>query len=66
MRMMGPLMGADARAYRHPLTAARAVLSAANRRIKVYRKGRDNYFFNESRDVFASAASGEAGSTAIT
>jgi hypothetical protein len=66
MRMIGPLIGADARAYRQPLTAARAVLSPARRRMKVYRKGRDNYFFNDSRDVFASAASADDGSMAST
>jgi hypothetical protein len=35
MSTIGPEIGADARAYRHPLTAARAVLSAASRRMKV-------------------------------
>ena len=64
--MIGPLMGAEARANLHPPTAARAVLSAASSRMKVYRKGRDTYFFNESRDVFASFASADDGSTAIT
>ncbi len=65
MRMMGPLTGADARAYRQPLTAARQMLSATRTRMKGYRKGRANYF-NDSSDDLASAASGETGSTAMT
>src|SRR5260370_23368484 len=39
--MIGPLTGADARAYRHPPTAAAAAPSATRIRMKVYRKGRD-------------------------
>jgi hypothetical protein len=39
--MIGPLTGADARAYRHPPTAARAVPSAARKMMKVNRRGRD-------------------------
>src|SRR5882672_2236026 len=39
-RMMGPLTGAEARAYRQPPTAASAVPAAASTRINVYRKGR--------------------------
>src|SRR5436309_1956171 len=39
--MMGPLAGADARAYRHPPAAARTVPTAARIRMNVKRKGRD-------------------------
>src|SRR3984893_15987246 len=41
MRMIGPLTGADARAYRHPPTAAAAAPSATRMRMKGSRKGRD-------------------------
>src|SRR5262245_52696074 len=41
MTTIGPLSGADARAYRHPPTAARAVPRAARKRMKVKRRGRD-------------------------
>src|ERR1700737_2311651 len=41
MRVIGPLTGADARAYRHPPTAAAAAPRATRIRMKVYRKGRD-------------------------
>ncbi len=40
MRMIGPLTGADARAYRQPPTAASAVPTAARARMKVKRRGR--------------------------
>jgi hypothetical protein len=35
MTMIGPLTGADARAYRHPPTAASAVPTAVNARMMV-------------------------------
>jgi hypothetical protein len=38
---IGPLTGADARAYRHPPAAARTVPTAASTRMNVNRKGRD-------------------------
>src|SRR4051812_37044032 len=41
MTTIGPLTGADARAYRQPPTAARTVPSAAKKRMKVNRSGRD-------------------------
>jgi hypothetical protein len=41
MTTIGPLSGADARAYRQPPTAARAVPSAARKMMKVKRRGRD-------------------------
>src|SRR4051794_22766647 len=41
MIMIGPLTGADARAKRHPPTAASVVLSAARKMMKVKRRGRD-------------------------
>jgi hypothetical protein len=41
MRMIGPLTGADARANRHPPTAASAMARAARKTIKVKRRGRD-------------------------
>src|SRR3954462_1478481 len=37
--MMGPLTGAEARAYRQPPTAARAVPSATSPRMTLYRRG---------------------------
>src|SRR6185295_16307054 len=66
--MMGPLTGADARAYRQPPTAARVVPSAARKRMKVNRRGRgtDPYFLSCSMTAFAWVASGDVGSAAIT
>ena len=63
---IGPVTGAEARAYLQPITAARQAPRATRIRIRVWRKGRDNYFFSDSSEALASAASGEAGSTAIT
>jgi hypothetical protein len=40
MMMIGPLTGADARAKRHPPTAASVVHSAARKMMKVKRRGR--------------------------
>src|SRR6185295_12713974 len=44
MTMIGPLTGADARAKRHPPTAASVVPSAARKMMKVKRRGRDTRF----------------------
>src|SRR5258708_18052756 len=41
MTTIGPLTGADARAYRQPPTAARTVPTAAKKTMKVKRRGRD-------------------------
>src|SRR5512139_2111003 len=63
MRTIGPLTGADALANRQPPNAARQPDSVTTIRMKVCRAERDNYFFNDSRMVFAAAASGAVGST---
>src|SRR5437867_5014958 len=73
IRMMGPLTGADARAYRHPPAAARPVQRAARKRIKAKRTVRfgrrddtGGYFASCSSAALACVASGEVGSTATT
>src|SRR5215470_7419160 len=52
MTTIGPLSGAEARAYRHPPTAARAVPSAARKMMKVKRRGRDTARFRLFLELF--------------